>query len=327
MASDTVVGDRIHLTGPDLDLHGDAAHSDQASVQGLIAVRLGYGHIVLEATGHRLVQVVCHAKRSIAVIHLVNDDADAKHIDDVPERLALRLHLLVDGIQGLFPPAHLRFDAVSLQRGLERPRDLVHQRLVSRSPSRVDGPAEAVSPQRIQRLESEFLQFGAEIVHAEPIRDRRIEVEGLARDPPPLVQRHDADGAHVVQPVRQLYEDHPQVVGHRDGHLLKVLGLGLFMGLEHLPQLAHAIHDMRDFSAELRRKGLLGGTRVLEHVVEDRRRNGLLVHVHFGKDAGDRQRVGDVAVSRTTGLPGVGFLREAVRTHDDVDPDFREILR
>jgi hypothetical protein len=40
-----------------------------------------------------------------------------------------------------------------------------------------------------------------------------------------LLGRHVADGAHVVQPVGELHEDHPQILGHRHEQLAEVLGL------------------------------------------------------------------------------------------------------
>jgi hypothetical protein len=40
-----------------------------------------------------------------------------------------------------------------------------------------------------------------------------------------LLGRHVADGAHVVQTVGELHEDHPQVLGHRHEELAEVFRL------------------------------------------------------------------------------------------------------
>jgi hypothetical protein len=62
------LGHQVHLLGADLELDVDAGGPDQRGVQRLVAVDLGDGDVVLEAARHRLVQLVQHAQRGVAVM-------------------------------------------------------------------------------------------------------------------------------------------------------------------------------------------------------------------------------------------------------------------
>jgi hypothetical protein len=66
----------------------------------------------------------------------------------------------------------------------------------------------------------------------EPVGERRVDLRGLPRDALLLVAGQVLEGAHVVQPVRELDEDHPDVVHHREDHLSEVLGLFLLAARE-----------------------------------------------------------------------------------------------
>ena len=105
---------------------------------------------------------------------------------------------------------------------------------------------------RMQRLEGEVLELPLDRVDAEPVRDRRVDVERLARLVDLLLLRHRVDRAHVVQAVGELDQDDPDVRGHRDHHLAVVLGLRLVARLEGQPgQLGDAVDEPGDLLAEL----------------------------------------------------------------------------
>jgi hypothetical protein len=69
VAGDAVVGHVVHLLRADLDLDGHAVHAHEHRVQGLVAVGLGDGDVVLELAGHRLVQVVHMPEDPVAGVH------------------------------------------------------------------------------------------------------------------------------------------------------------------------------------------------------------------------------------------------------------------
>ena len=98
-----------------------------------------------------------------------------------------------------------------------------------------DQPLDLVVLARMQRLEGEVLELPLDGVDTEPVGDRRVDVERLARLLDLLLLGHRRDRAHVVQPVGELDQDDPDVRGHRHHHLAVVLGLRLVARLEGQP--------------------------------------------------------------------------------------------
>ena len=93
---DAVLGAPVHLLGADLHLDRLARRPDDRGVQRLVEVELGHRDVVLEPALHRLPHRVDRAQRGVAVLHRLDDDADADEVLDVVELLALGDHLLVD---------------------------------------------------------------------------------------------------------------------------------------------------------------------------------------------------------------------------------------
>ena len=105
---------------------------------------------------------------------------------------------------------------------------------------------------RMQRLEREVLELPLDRVDAEPVRERRVDLERLLRLLHLLLLAEVLDLAQVVQPVRELDQDHAHVLGHRDDQLAVVLRLGLLAALElDARQLRDALDELRDLVAEL----------------------------------------------------------------------------
>ena len=146
--------------------------------------------------------------------------------------------------------------------------------------------------------------------------DGRVDLQGLAGDAPALGRGHGAEGAHVVQPVRELDHDDADVFHHRQHHLAEVLRLGLGAALElDLGELGDAVHQLRHFGAEAGVDLFLQGGRVFDDIVQQGRLDGVMIHVQVGEDGGDRDRVRDVRFAgqaplalmgdgRRTGRPG-----------------------
>ena len=307
---DAVLRHRLHLPRSYLHVDGRGVHAHQRGVQRLVAVRLGNGDVVLEAAGHGLVEIVQHAEGAIAGVHAIDFDAEDARRGDVGERAPLRLHLAVDGIEVTAPRPYPGVDALAPQGALDGALQLRHHR-VAMAVNGFRRPPDAVRAQREQRLERQFLELDAHQIHAEAVGDGGVEVQRFAGDQAALLQRHDADGAHVVQAVGELDENHAQIARRRHRHLLEVLGLRFGARLEDRRQLGDAVDDFRHVAPEGVDERLLRHAGVFEHVVQHGGGDGLRVHAHGRQDVGDRQGMRDVAVAGAPELAGVGFGGEA----------------
>ena len=121
----------------------------------------------------------------------------------------------------------------------------------------------------MERGEGEVLQLPLDRVDAEPVRERREDLERLLGRLLLLLLRHRVERAHVVEAVGELDEHDADVVRHRDDHLAVVLGLLLVAALEGDPgQLRDAVDERGDLLAELLPYLGQRRARVLDRVVQ-----------------------------------------------------------
>ena len=161
----------------------------------------------------------------------------------------------------------------------------------------------------MQPAECVVLQLLAHRLHAHEAGERRVDVERLFRVALPALGLHVLERAHVVQTVRELDEQHADVARNGDQELAEIFRLLGLLGDEvEALDLGQAIDQAADLGAEHlvdfgpRRVG------ILDHVVQQRRRDGRVVELQVGQDGGDFERMGEI------GRAG-GALLVAVRLH------------
>ncbi len=322
---DAGFGDAVHLGGADLHLDRRAVRPEQRGVQRLVAVHARDRDVVLEAAGHRLEHRVHDAERAVTRVGLVDDEAEAVHVDDLVQRDLLAPHLLVDAVDVLLAPFDRCGNLRVVERFLERRGDAADELLVVAARG-LHGRLDHLVALRVQRAEAEVLELALDRVHAETVRDRRVDLERLARDRAALRRRHRAERAHVVGAVRELDHDHADVADHRQQHLAEALGLRLGAAAElDLVELADAVDEFRHVATEARGDLVLGVRRVLHDVVEDRGHHRLRVELEVGEQVGDGDRVRDVRLARTAPLAVMGLEREVVRFLDQFDLVGRQV--
>jgi hypothetical protein len=217
---------------------------------------------------------------------------------------------------------HRRLVAFLGQRAFDLVADLLHQLATVAprgAPRRLDTPG----AHGVQGREAQVLELHAHGIHAQAHGDRRVDVQGLAGDAPRLGRRQHAEGAHVVQAVGELDEDDADIPGHGQGHFLEVLRLFFLQRVElNLRQLRHAVHEIGDSFPELFGDRLLVDPRIFDNVVEHRRHETLVVHVHVGEDARHGEGVSDVGFAGAALLPEMRLFGVVVGA-----PHLRGLLR
>ena len=180
---------------------------------------------------------------------------------------------------------------------------------------------------RVQRLEGEVLELPLERVDAEPVRERRVDLERLARLLHLLLLAEVLDRAQVVEAVGELDQDHAHVLRHRDDQLPVVLGLGVLAALELDPgQLRDAVDELGDLVAEL----VLDRLQVLRRCPRRRRggarRRSSARRAELGEDLGDAERVVDELLARAALLAVVRVGRERERAGEQVAVELGLVL-
>ena len=111
--------------------------------------------------------------------------------------------------------------------------------------------ADLLIADRVQVLEGGVLQLPFDALHAQAVGDGCVDLHGLQRLLPLLAGALVLHGAHVVQPVADFDENHPDVLGHGHEHLAQVLHLLLFLGgVLHPGQFGHPVHQIGHLRSE-----------------------------------------------------------------------------
>ena len=135
-------------------------------------------------------------------------------------------------------------------------------------------------------------------------------------------------GPHVVCSVRDLDQDHPEILGHRQDHLPEVLSLALFFGTKaDLAELGHTINQLCDVPVEHLAQVFEGGVRILDRVVQKRGTDGLFVELQLRRDACNSHGVADIGVTIFTTLCAVRLLSEHKGALDQVAVKVRVVGR
>ena len=283
------LGDPVHLLRPDLKLHVLALRPGDGGVQRLVVIGLGDADVVLEAARHRPPEGMNEPHDGVAIHRGVGDDPDGGDIVDLVERHALPLHLLGDGVQMFGAADKLAGEPVLRQLGQHDRDDLLDVLLPLLDPllhpfgqRRVDVGLEG--------LEAEVLQLRLHPADAEAVCQRRVDLDRLLGDLLLVRRGQVLQGTHVVQAVRELDQDDPDVVGHRDQHLAEVLGLLFLVALEmDLADFRDAVHQSGHVLAECRLDLLLRADRVLDRIVQEAGHDGRHVQLQGRQDLGHRQ--------------------------------------
>ena len=138
--------------------------------------------------------------------------------------------------------------------------------------------------------------------------ERRVDLHSLARLLDAALLRQGCQGSHVVQAVGKLDEDDPDVLGHGYEHFAQIVTLRLGHRLElDLPQFRHTVDELRDLVTEALANLFDRGFGVFDSVVQQRGFKGGGVHVEFGENQRDLDRVID---ERLTALAHLTLVRE-----------------
>ena len=285
---------------------GLPAGPDDRRVQRLVEVELGHRDVVLEPALHRLPHRVDRAERGVAVLHRLDDDADADEVLDLVELLALHDHLLVDRPVVLRPAADVGVDVQLGEPGAQLGEHGLEV-LLALGRLRGDQLLDLGVALRVQHREREVLELPLHVGDAEPVRERRVDVERLLRDAQLLGLGQRRDRAHVVEPVGELDEQDPDVLRHRHEHLAQRRGLLRLLGVELEPvELGDAVDDRGDVGAELALDVVRRDGGVLDRVVEQGGGDRDVVEAEVGEDQRHPDRVGDVGLTRAADLLAVG---------------------
>ena len=178
---DALFRDPVHLFRADLDLAVLAFRPHHRSMQRLIKIGPRDGDEILDPPRHRAPFVVDHAQSAVAVFYRVGNDAEREQIVHLIERDLLALDLLIHGKSALDASIDTRRNTFAPQFRFDGAAHAFEKFFVGRTLA-FDGLRNLRVSFRIEMLEGEIFEFAAHFTHAQPVRDRGVNLERLARD-------------------------------------------------------------------------------------------------------------------------------------------------
>ena len=154
------------------------------------------------------------AEREVTLFARAHDHAKAVDVQHVGKGRMRIAHAVVDAVDRLVAPLHLRHDPGLGQRCARLAQNLFQHRLAVAARQNHVFAQDGVAS-RIVVEKGELLQFAKDGVKAQAVRDRHVNFQGLLGDAPALIRAHDAQGAQVVQAVGEFDKDHAHVAAHR----------------------------------------------------------------------------------------------------------------
>ena len=301
--SDTIFCNPVHLISTDLNLKRLSVRSDQGCMQGLVTVWLRHRNVIFETARDRRVHFMDDTERCIAVFDGFHDDADRKEVIDLIQRLVLVDHLFVDAEKVLDSSVdiclnaglvdmtgHLFYDRIDkLLPLLPLHADLLHQFIV-----RI----------RLQIFQRKVIEFDLDLGNTEALCDRGIDIHRLTRFFLLRLRRPVLCGPHVVQTIRQFYQNNADILCHRKEHLSQVfcLLLDLIRRIFQLCQLRDTAYNQGHLRAELLGQLFFGHDGIFDNVVQKACRDRLLVELQICQDNCHTERMDDVR------FPALSFL-------------------
>lgn len=255
----------------------------------------------------------------IAVLFSFRYHADGKEIVNLIDWDSMRIELLLDRIE----PLNARFDTRVNVSVVELCFDCAYnpiKKSFALAAECVDLSSELGVGMRVHVTEGEIFELSSQLAHAQAMRERSVDVQGLFGDALLLLKAEVFERSHVVESICELNDDDSNVCDHREQHLADVLSLMIFAVCEFdFVQLGDTFDDMSDLLPEPVSNLLSGNIGVLNGVVQktscDRRR----IHLQIGEYLGDLKRMNDVGFAGGAELALMLFLTESPRSADEIE--------
>ena len=221
----------MHFKGTNLNLKGHSVPSDYRGMKGLVHIGLRHSDIILKAPGNRGIELVNKAQHRITVLYRIHDNADGKQIIDLVYGLVLVYHLLVNGEEVLDSSFNVGSDA-----GLfDMLPHLLHNLVDSLFPNlsfKMYLLRQIVIHLRLQVFQGQVVHLNLNLADTQTIRQRRINLQGLSGLFLSFLRTLVFQSTQIMQAIRQLDDDDPDILGHGYKHLSEILRLQFnFIGI------------------------------------------------------------------------------------------------
>jgi len=270
---DPLAGCPVHFFGSNLDFERASAFEHHGGVNGLVHIEFGRGDVVFESTALRRPGMVYHSERVVAAADGLGDDPDGEHIEDFVVGFALCVHLSINSVQVLRATNDVRAYFSFLKRFFNE-RDFPLEQGFTLAAFHCHELGDFFVFLRVEMVEGVIFHFPLPVRQSESIGHWHVDVERFLADAFDFILWQVFNGAHIVQSIRYLDQDNPDIFCGGDEHFSKILGLFLFACGGNVRQmqgsdLGNAVNQGGDIFPEFFDELFVGHGGVFEDIVQE----------------------------------------------------------
>ena len=237
VGSDAQFGVLVHFLSANLDFQAAPVRTMHGRMQRAVVIAFGIRDVVVEFLGDRRPQVMHDAECGVAILQVIDNDAQGAHVIDLGKLDALFPHLVPDAVDvlrstvnfGVFHPERLKL--------LAHLRHRISDELFALAALLVEHFGDALVDIGMQETEGQILQFPLQLPNAEPIGQRRVEFQRLTGHLHAQVVRIGGVEAQGLRPAGQTQQHDANVLDHGEQHLAQHFDLRLHLDRVHFARL------------------------------------------------------------------------------------------
>ena len=251
--------------------------------------------------------------------HRVHQNSECHQIVNLIVKEILTLHFLVNTVKVFRPARHFGLDPFGLEllgdNGNDLP-DVFFPVALFLS----DVALQLIVNLGVEVFERQVLQLAFDPGDTQALGQGCIDIQRFLCREDLFLQRHVAQGPHVMHAISELDQNDPHVLAHGQQHLAKVLCLLLLATAEiGSAELGDTVHKRAYLAAENILQFIQSGERVLDRVVQQAAHDARHIQFQIGNDIGHRRRVSQIRFSRQPFLTFMNLRGKLVCFADQVD--------
>ena len=254
-----------------------------------------------------------HPQRCITVLHCLHNNPDCKQIIYLIQGLVLVYHLFVNAEEMLHSSVYPSFNP-----GLaDMSRHLVYNTLYkgfSGILTQGNLLCQIIINLRLQILQRKIIQLHLNFRNTKPVCNGRINVHRFTGLFLLLLRLHILKSTHIVKAVRQLNQNHADILGHGQEHLPQILSLNLHLihGPGQLGQLCNSVYQKSYLCAELLLHLVQSHNGILYHIMKNSGNDGFFIQLQIRQNNGNTKRVNNIRFTRLPLLVLMGLSGDSV---------------
>ncbi len=321
----SLFGNIVHPPASDLYLNPLPVGSHHSEVKGLISVCLRMAHPVTDTVRTKLIDIGdggIDVPALLLFIHAgkdLKDDTYSEQIVHFVELDTFVLHFVPDGIDRLYASPHLVL-YIHFVKSLDDWHSKMFVNFIPFGRGLFDLLREIGKSLGVLVLETELFQFCFDGKQSQPVCQRGVYIQGFPGNFKLLRRSHGRECAHVVQSVGNLDQDYPDIIGHGEQQLPKILCLCRYVLAKHPARyLGQPVHNLRNLIPKQGTDIIDRVIGIFHHIVKQRRRNRGRSQPHLLRyDTGYCQRMHDVGFTGTAAGTFVCLLCHVKSPCDDI---------